>query len=290
MRGGLIAVAFAAFAALGASYLGALHPAGDSLAVIRGPLVALAFGLAVLLAGWRPAGPVLIALSLVAAVDWAAPRLWRPAPGGDLIVYQKNLLYQQTDRRAFVADVVASGADIVTLQEVSRANRPVLFDLAAHYPYVQVCRGGPVGDTALLSRAPMARGWCGLHQGIALAEIEHEAGLIRAASLHVGWPWPWPQASHLSNLLPEFAAATEARLTVVGADMNTVAEAHAIRRVERAAGAGRIGHVERSFAYRGYPLGIDHVFATGGTGSIEIRPLLGSDHHGVLARIALPGG
>jgi len=46
--------------------------------------------------------------------------------------------------------------------------------------------------------------------------------------------------------------------------------------------------LERTFDLYGYPLGIDHVLATGGRGALDVRPQLGADHYGLLAWIDLP--
>jgi len=62
-----------------------------------------------------------------------------------------------------------------------------------------------------------------------------------------------------------------------------------IARVEKATETQRVGHIERTYQVLGYPIAIDHVLASAGiTGTIEVRPRLGSDHFGVLARVALP--
>lgn len=277
-----------AVALLGLSYLGAVHPVGDSLAVFRAPL-----GVLVLICGigtwrWTWAGKIAIGLACTSLALWAAPRLARPAAGTDFVVYQKNLLYRRANRRAFVEDVISADPDVVTLQELSRANLPLVEMLSEALPYNQVCEAHVVGAVAVLSKWPITDGWCSDTAGIAMAEVRHDAGVVRVASIHVGWPWPYPQHGHLSNLLPEFAGWSDDAPVVVGGDFNMVPEGHALRRVARATGADRVGHVERTFAFRGYPMTIDHVFATGGEGAVDVRGRLGSDHFGVLARIAFP--
>jgi len=72
---------------------------------------------------------------------------------------------------------------------------------------------------------------------------------------------------------------------VLGGDFNMVTWSHTMRRIERVSGTKRIGAVWNTISLKGLPLPIDYVLASG-TGSSERRPLLGSDHHGLVARIA----
>ena len=158
MRRGLSAAALGAgLLLLAATYAGALHPAGDSLAVGRPFLAALlvAAGLALRgRAGWTAAAAGALAL---APVLWAA-RPMALAEGRDpgVILYQKNLRFTLADPRAIVADIQASGADIVLLQEVSGRNLSVPAALQAALPHQAICPAHAVGAVAVLSRWPFA--------------------------------------------------------------------------------------------------------------------------------------
>ena len=75
-------------------------------------------------------------------------------------------------------------------------------------------------------------------------------------------------------------------VTIVGGDFNMVAAGRSVMQIARATGTARVGHLVETFRLMGvYPIGIDHVLATGGTGTIETRDLLSADHYGLLARI-----
>ena len=122
-------------------YLGALHPLGDSLAVFRlqaAGLLAVMSAFA-LMAGAVRWGRIGMLMGLLAGV----PVVWAygttPAPGGDLRLYHKNMLYRNDALPDLAADIRAAAPDAVTLQEVSQANLALLNDLAADFPHQLRC-------------------------------------------------------------------------------------------------------------------------------------------------------
>ena len=90
------------------------------------------------------------------------------------------------------------------------------------------------------------------------------------------------QAEQLARILPVLANLEEPML--VAGDLNMVPWSHALRTLSRATGTNRAGAVFPTFRKLGAPLPIDHVYAPGG-GQATPRPLLGSDHNGVLAEV-----
>ena len=281
--------ALIALAAVLAGYGGALHPAGDSLAVFRVPL-ALLGGLALLV--WRPRGAVTLAgLGVVALA--VLPRLWAlsPVQAGQtpgLSVYQKNLLFTLRDPGPLVADIRARAPDIVTLQEVSTRNRAVLAALRAEYPHQHYCDFRAVGGTAVLSRWPAVPDSAFCARGVTGLQLETPAGRVRAMSLHLSWPWPHGQAEQLAEIIPLLRG--QGGPVVIGGDFNAVAWSRAVARVEAASGTRRAGHEAATFAlpYGGMGVPIDHVLASGAApGTIEVLDRLGSDHRGVLARVTV---
>ena len=136
------------------SYLGALHPLGDSLAVFR-PHATLALGLCALalipLRAWR-AALLALALALVAGLPILAAALPAPAPDGTLRVYAKNILFGRGDTPALLADIRDSDPDILLIQELS-ATRGILLDaLADSHPQRHICQFSPL----LRHRHPVA--------------------------------------------------------------------------------------------------------------------------------------
>ena len=294
MKGALIRAlrGLGAFSAvlLIAGYGGMLHPVGDSLAVFRWELSLALGGLAVLIAilgAWRRA-LVMASLAIVAGAPILMAMQGR-APGTAFTLYQKNIWVGNGQGAAIAADIRASGADIVTLQEVDRRHDPMVDALRQSHPAWQRCFGG----IHVFSRFPPASGGgrCLEDRGLAVAllQVETEAGPVWIASVHLSWPWPREQADQSVRIAEAFAAL-EGPMVVAG-DFNMVPWGHAVRRIGRAAGVEPAGPLVATHHIPGLglpPLRIDHVLVPEGwAASVELRDRLGSDHAGLLARIGL---
>jgi len=271
---------------LAASFLGPFHPAGDTLAVFRpfwaGAMVvgALAAGLA----GARRIG----ALALILALGASAPMILGAMRGAevparvDLTLYSKNLLASLADPAPLAADILNSGADVVLLQEVSDTNAGILDLLREVYPHQHLCRFSSWSGIAVLSRWPGDAVQCSPMRGMAAMQVAAPFGPVWAASIHLSWPWPYAQGATVRAIAPQLAPM-QGRV-VIGGDFNMVPWGYAIRALGAAAGARRIGPMRPTIRVWGLGWPIDHVL-TSGQGSTEIRPGLGSDHAGVVARI-----
>lgn len=279
-------------------WLGALHPLGDSLAVFRVPFAGLA-----IVAGFAlrhdPRAALLGGLATLALLfNWighfpasissAAAQEDRP-----LVLYHQNLLFQNKGNADFIASVLAEAPDVVTLAEVSKANLPVLEELRAAYPVQHFCPFRAVGGVAVLARDStlLNRVDCQSDLGLALMEVERPEGVMWLAALHLPWPWPLEQAEHVERVAFTLAKArAEApHPMVLAGDFNAVGWTEALARIAEAGGMARIGRFAATFDLPPmmYPIGIDHVLATGGQGEITVMPKFSSDHHGVLARIRM---
>jgi len=282
----LTVVAIAGLVLLAAGYLGRWWPPGDSLAVGRAQVLVAA--MPVLAGLWWVGGRRLARVTLAACVLCAGQTVVLtmnhcatcPADQPILTLYQKNLLFNGTDRDALIADIQASGANLVTLQEVSTANLVVLEGLRATYPHQHLCTFTSVGGTAILSRLPLADMACPV-PGLATATVALEQGrLFAVASLHLHWPWPLDQADQVAEVR---AALGVPEYLILGGDFNMQPWGWAVRGVP----GGRIGGYGATFPHFApwVPLIIDHVKARGLDGQVALRPLFGSDHHGLLARL-----
>ncbi|MEM9032870.1 MAG: endonuclease/exonuclease/phosphatase family protein, partial [Pseudomonadota bacterium] len=275
-------------------FLGVVHAAGDSFAAFRGGFAAVGLGTGIgfcLFGAWKRALasvalPAAAILSLVP--HWAVP-LGSPGP---LSIYQKNLHYQTSDVSGIAEDILASGADIVALQEVHWRTAPIIATLSDAYPWRAVCPFHlKVGGVALLSRHPFADGGatCSLQPGMVSARIETPAGPVTAASVHFRWPWPHSQADQARGIAAELADL-EGPVVVAG-DFNMVRWSATVDSIARAARSEPVGPAAVTLPFLSLPfagVSIDHVLAPGGHGTVELRPRLGSDHRGLLARVALP--
>lgn len=267
------------------SFLGALHPLGDSLAVFRLPLACL-FALAAIWTSWpktlRWSLTGLGVLAMLSVLWWR----WSDGLPGTAQVYQRNLYFARAEHGAVIADILDRRPDVVTLQEVTDRNRAVLDGIAADYPAQLHCPFARVGGPAVASRWPMVpdSARCIGGRGLAVMQVQSPLGPVWIGSLHLHWPWPHGQAKQRDVLLPELAKLEGPIL--LGGDFNMVPWSYTFASIAKATRTKRAGNVAPTLFKSGVPLPIDHVLGPNG-GTAEVLPRLGSDHNGVLARVAL---
>jgi len=290
-------------AALAVSHAGTHLPAGDALAAgrLQLALVTFALGLATLLRKRRAAGRLLGAATMAGALisGLGAAQVFLPdgtaaarADAAGFRIYQKNLLSHAWPRRPLAEAIVASGAEIVTLQEVSDHNRGFMGTLWQAYATQLVCETAHRGAIAVLShwRAVPGSAECG--SGYALMQLappDHAPFWVVA--VHLRWPWPADQQHPQSRAMAARIAALDGPVVLSG-DFNMQPWGASVRRIARAARA----HLARpAFVTFTEPsplllLSIDHVFLPEGwTGTAEAQPLMGSDHLGLLVGVVRPG-
>ncbi len=276
-------------ALLGAAFLGgfagALHPLGDSLAVFRLP-VAVVFALWVIWSPWFAWIRWSIAVLCLAAMGQIVAQKHVSHLNGPITIYQKNMLFQNDEVEALAADIRATRPDIVTLQELTSRNAALVRDLRDEYPYQASCALVEWARVAILSRWPVEGEICLEGQGLVGFQVKSPEGLFWAFSLHAFWPWPHGQADQFDTILPVLGDLEEP--VVIAGDFNMVPWSFALRSIERSIGATRAGPLFSTLTKMGAPLPIDHVYAPGG-GQAEPRPLFGSDHSGVLAKVFVFG-
>jgi endonuclease/exonuclease/phosphatase (EEP) superfamily protein YafD len=224
---------------------------------------------------------------LPTALSYAGPSQTAPGTAGQdrRAVYQKNLMFRSPDLAAVVADIRASGADIVTLQEVSARNLPILDMLSDDFPSQHLCAYRGVGGPAVLSRWPLAETppLCAGSGGMAALRLITPEGPLWAVSVHLHWPWPYRQPGQVADMLPVLLGLDGP--IIVGGDFNMVPWGDSVRRIAEATRARRAGATVTTLSIQGglLPLPIDHVLLPAGwTGRQEPRPELGSDHRGIV--------
>ncbi len=280
------------------SHLGAVHPLGDSLAVFRPWLLGLGLiGLALLL--WQGHWWLSLfgtGICLLSAVSLAAAYLQgRPAPDAPYSMYQKNLSYRLQDLSPIIQDLRTQAPDFISLQEVTPHNRQILKALEGSYPAQQFCAFEAVGGVAVASRWPKigGSGECIDKSGLAAMQVRTPDGPVWVVALHLHWPYPFNQAPQVRKLARDIAGllAANPAPVVLGGDFNMVAWSHTLRRISTASGTRRVGGVRPSFPMlNGWlTLPIDHVLVSKNDkpANASLRPLLGSDHRGLLARFHL---
>jgi len=277
--------------ALVGSFAGALFPVGDSLAVFRVPIAMAVVVLAGILSllGRRWAGLIFLSVAAAAVVPVAMMTLTpSTTPVGGVTLYQKNLFHRMSKPDLVTGDIRLVDPDVLTLEEVSRRSKTVLEDVKDRLPSQIQCISKRVGNVAIAARWPIVPGTaqCPDAPGLAVMQVEAPQGPLWIVALHLRWPYPDGQAAQLREVVP-YLETLEGPIVLAG-DFNMVPWSHALRQIAGATGSTRVGAAASTFP-RFHPwvrLPIDHVFATG-QGAIEVRPLLGSDHYGIVARITL---
>lgn len=278
------------------SFLGAIHPLGDSLAVFRAPLAVIG-GVSILplaRAGSKALGALGALLVLWSAYTVLAPRFeFSVALDAPYTHYQKNMLFKMPSTIPLRSDILELAPDFISLQEVSKQNRPILASLKAQYPAQLFCTFSGVGAVAVASRWPLVAGSkrCAAKNGMAAMQVKTPDGPVWLVSLHLFWPYPIGQAAQVRALVPLLAALDGP--IVLGGDFNMVPWSHTMRAITQATNTRRIGVPQYTLSLKNlYSLPIDHVLINSNTGPAYTskRPLLGSDHFGVLARFYLGSG
>ncbi len=264
---------------------GHVHPLGDSLALLRMPLgIVCAAGLVFQM-------PKILRIFGVAATTLAlgttAPLLVASGAEGPLLLYTKNLLYRNSDLPALAADIRASAADVVTLQEVGQRNDVFLTMLLNDYPHQHLCRFSGWSGVAVLSKTPFEGApQCSTHRGIAAARIVNEGQAVWVASVHLPWPYPYDHARSATSATT-LLAQLEGPI-VMGGDFNIFPWASSVRELRRVSQTRLARPLRPTYNLYGTPLFLDYVAAPGG-GRVTYRDRLGSDHLGVLAALHLSG-
>ncbi len=271
----------AAFFVTVASFLGFLHPAGDSFAVFRRPIAAFLL-LAALFASGRTQGLAVI----FAAVSMSSTVAWRQDGPEEMTIYVRNLLADNTQIERIAAEIEARSPEIVALQEVSKHNRALLKRLAGTYPHQHFCHFSDWSGMAILSKtAATEQGRCSATRGLAAMPIKHANKTLWAVSVHLHLPWPLQDGGPLDDFVSFLGDLDGPR--VLAGDFNMVHWGYAPRKLARSVGVTRATGSGPTFRVaRHIWVAIDHVYAPGG-GRAERLPKFGSDHHGLLARVSL---
>ncbi|MEM7439638.1 MAG: endonuclease/exonuclease/phosphatase family protein [Pseudomonadota bacterium] len=205
--------------------------------------------------------------------------------GEDLQVYTKNLWWGHTRHQLVVDDILAANVDVVMLQEVSFRNIAVVELLKDTFPHQHICQFSDWSGVALLSKIPFSGPTvCSDWRGLAAAPIVLSGQKVWFASVHIPWPWPYePKAAMpaIHDVLETFDAPA-----VLAGDFNMVPWSHRLNRIMQNTGTRLSTPAVPTLNFKGIPLPIDLVLAPG-SGSVELRPKLGSDHSGLVARVRI---
>jgi len=275
-----------------AGYFGRLHGAFDSLAALRVQM-AVAFGVACLFAvAFGALTARALAVTGLVIAGWGIVPIMigqTPVPRGDVVLYNQNLRWDNGDLDSVAAAIRESGADVVTLQEVSSRTMPIMEMLKRDYIYQAFCEFSTgVGGVAILSKLP-SRGEAGCARGLGLVWMDirpQGRRNFRAVSIHLSWPWPHRQPDHVDRLMPHLAAIEQPM--IIAGDFNMAPWGHSVAQIAEASGTDLVRGLrltlDKPEFWPGLP--IDHVLVDrGGVADVEMLEKSGSDHHALLARV-----
>jgi endonuclease/exonuclease/phosphatase (EEP) superfamily protein YafD len=233
--------------------------------------------------GVLPVLALFLALAMLVTVPGAAR-----ADGYVYTHYQKNMAFGNDAERRLANDILARMPDAVTLQEVNRDNDKLLRMLADAYPSQQFCSSDKIGGVAVASRWPLIPGTaqCLGRLGTAAIQVQMPDGPVWVFSIHLEThdkPYHTRQAKRLAARLERFNGPI-----ILGGDFNDLPTSQVVRTIARSARVIRIGDAittVRAAGFFGVP--IDFVLATGGHGTVEQLPYIGSDHYGVWAEFTM---
>lgn len=202
--------------------------------------------------------------------------------------YQKNMAFGNNSERALADDIIRRQPDAVTLQEVNRDNGKLLTMIRDYYPAQQFCYYKGIGGVAVASRWPMIEGsgHCMGNLGASAIEVRMPDGPVWVVSIHLETrdkPRHARQAAALAGVLGQLRGRM-----ILGGDFNDLPMSTPVNEIERGAGVARIGKAISTFRVGGvFGIPIDFVMASGGRGTTESLPLLGSDHFGLWAQFSM---
>ncbi|WP_170360967.1 endonuclease/exonuclease/phosphatase family protein [Ruegeria arenilitoris] len=274
-------------------FTGPVIAAGDSFALLRPLAGVLLLPCAVILLCMRARYVALSAIA-VAVLAIGSIATSYAAPSGDcngacLTLYQKNLMSQAWPRYPLADDIIESNAEIVTLQEVSSHNRKYMRNMFEHYPAKSICEFRPEQNVAILTTLPIVEGSEFCLEGYGLVGVQVKTpggGLVWVVSVHLNWPFPYDQSKQ-SQVIADRIKELDGPVLIAG-DFNMVPWGQSVQRIAAAADNQSFGTILNTHNLGSWqiPLPIDILlFPKGTTGTVELRPLMGSDHLGKLARI-----
>ncbi|NOD76151.1 MULTISPECIES: endonuclease/exonuclease/phosphatase family protein [unclassified Ruegeria] len=276
-------------------FTGQIFAVGDSVALLRPQAGVLLLPCAVLLLYLRARYMALTTLAVAVmalgsiAASYAAPSA--ECNGTCLTLYQKNLMSRAWPRYPLADDIIASNAQIVTLQEVSSHNQKYMNNLFEHYPSKAVCSFRPEQSVAILTTLPIVENSEFCLKGSGLVGVQVEAPdetAVWIVSVHLKWPFPYDQAQQ-SQVIADRIADLDGPVLIAG-DFNMVPWGASVQRIAAAADNQSFGTALNTHNLGSWkvPLPIDNLlFPKGTTGTVELRPFMGSDHLGKLARFRI---
>lgn len=225
----------------------------------------------------------LLGIALAANVAHA-----QSAAAREIIHYQKNIRINRSNHADLARELLRFRPDTISIQEIAASDKVLLDLLSGAYPSQHFCHVKHLSGIAALSRWPMVEGTqsCFGGWGIAGFQVEMPEGRVWVLSAHIEVFFDGLRPQILRALIPQLRALEGP--VIIGGDFNSEPFFLSTIRLEKAAGAQRIGRAVPTYDLAGrFGVSIDHIMATGGEGIVMQRPKLTSDHYGIVGRFTM---
>lgn len=264
---------------------------------------AVGFGALVLLAAWRRmwwwalANCIAAPLVLLQVGTPVAAQV-RATNALGLRIAHMNVLQPNDDHAEAIASVLATNADLISVQEVSPEWAAALRSGLAHqYPYQHIVPNDNCYGIALFSKLPFAQVSTISSAGAPFIEAMIDVGgsRVRVYAVHATSPISYAHFRRRNSQLTELAERVRrgAMPTLIVGDLNTVHWDGAYVRFCARSGARPINSPYQITWPSIGPLAmipLDHALVSGGLSpqGISTFKVQGSDHRGLLAEVRLP--
>lgn len=255
---------------------------------------------------WAAIGALIVSAAVILPEVVTSRQARAAGTGQSLVLVTQNVGVVNTDPIGTIDALLASGADIVLLQEADGAVAPYHPRLKQRFPYHSPCKSGC--SAAIYSRLPIvdAKYRARMADGVAFgppllwAVVELEDGTqFPVVTYHQPWPLPAARQAAWRKTLPDALAALGTERMILGGDFNLTPWSSAMRHLDGdLAPLSRDTRAAFSFPARvgglSWPvpvLPIDHIY-TGPAWSVqklEVLPANGSDHRAVRAELIFAG-
>ena len=222
-----------------------------------------------------------------------------------------NVWNESTDHGAIIRDIVASGADVVTLQEALAIERISSKELSAAYPFRSTCDDWWGCEILILSKrpildhhyaAPAPTGSGGPLWAVWVTTTAADGHAVRVLATHFAWPIPPGPRQAQVERLAEIVRNLGPRSLIVTCDCNASGASFALQQQDAELG----GISRRTRAMFSWPaiidgahwtapfpfLAIDQVYASDDWKTVGVRrlPRSSSDHYPILVKLARDQG
>lgn len=290
---------------IGAGFLGAFHPAFDTLSNFRLHLAILLALMAVLWTFKCSRVPAAI-FALISFFAIASTTAGLPFASGSAQasrntqtyrLFSMNLFWANQMPDAVVSRILELDPDLVVLMEFEHSWPGKIRGLSTIYPYRFHCSVHyGTGGVVMLSKYPLNSSprYCGEYGSLALSDVEIDGTNVTLGAVHLRWPWPASGPRLIDQHTPLLNAIGENAL--IAGDFNSVTWSHSMARF---AEAGDLQIVEnigptwgpnmtvfgRNLQWpRQFGLPIDNAMSKGSVNVVSASTLesIGSDHLPIL--------